>query len=314
MVAHGGDEPTTLAPDAAFAVLGNEVRMDILRTLWDADDPVGFADLRGRVGIADSSRFNYHLGKLVGHFVRKTDAGYELRSAGEQVIRSVLAGAITQRPSFGPTALEARCPYCGSEVESWYDDDRFTARCTDCPGLTESEAYPPGTFMQYHIPPGGVIHRDPDEVLEVAHVFYDAKLTAILDGVCPECAASVRFDFDICPDHELPEDGLCETCGTRPNVWINPVCDNCQYSRLFPSWFAVVNHPAAIAFHFEQGVPWDRVPFSKLTWENMAHVGDIEEEVRAVDPLELRVSFRAEHESIHLTLDDALHVIDVTWE
>lgn len=307
------DGTTILPPNEAFAVLGNETRMEILQTLWAADGPLSFSELCDRMEIENSGRFNYHLGKVVGHFVRQTETGYELRSAGEYVIRAVLAGAITQSPTFGPTVLDANCPYCGSAVEAWYDDETFTACCTDCPGLVESDEYPAGTFMQYNIPPGGVINRDPDEVLDVAHILYDAKLTAMLEGVCPECAAAVEFNIEICPDHTLPADGLCETCGSRPKIWINPVCENCRYGRLFLSWFAVVTNPAVIAFYHEQNVPWDRVPFSKLTWENTPYVADIEEEIVSEEPLEIRVTIPAEYDVIQITIDEHLNVIDVVW-
>jgi hypothetical protein len=72
----------------AFATLGNETRLSILLALWEAYEPfvatnaVAFSELRERVGMRDSGQFNYHLDKLRGHFVRKTDAGYELRRAG----------------------------------------------------------------------------------------------------------------------------------------------------------------------------------------------------------------------------------------
>ncbi|MFB6206666.1 MAG: ArsR/SmtB family transcription factor, partial [Haloglomus sp.] len=89
-------EPTALSPDEAFGVLGNETRIQILQTLGEADGPLSFTELRDRVGIRQGSQFNYHLDKLVGHFVRKTDDGYELRLAGRRVIYAVLSEAVTE--------------------------------------------------------------------------------------------------------------------------------------------------------------------------------------------------------------------------
>lgn len=37
-------ESAPLAPDDAFALLGNETRMEMLRTLGDADEPMSFTD------------------------------------------------------------------------------------------------------------------------------------------------------------------------------------------------------------------------------------------------------------------------------
>lgn len=73
---------TILAPDEAFAALGNETRMAILQALWDSRDPLSFSDLRDAIGIQDPGRFHYHLSHLTDHFVRKSGKGYVLRAAG----------------------------------------------------------------------------------------------------------------------------------------------------------------------------------------------------------------------------------------
>lgn len=308
--AHSGD--ARMAPDEAFAALGNETRMDILRALWEAEEPLSFSDLREAAGVEDPGNFHYHLERLTDHFVQQADERYSLRGAGEQVIRAVLAGAITENPTFGPAELDSKCPYCGGPAEALYEDETFTARCTQCQGLTESEQYSPGTFMEYMFPPAGVLNRTPDEILAVAHVLYDAKITAMFERVCPECAGPVKFDFEICPDHELRDDGLCETCETRRAVWLHPVCRNCRYSRSFPVWFAVAMNPTVIAFYEDHGAPWDRVPFSKLTWENAPYVSDISEKVLARDPPSVRIGIPIDEEELNVTIDHNLSVTEVT--
>jgi DNA-binding transcriptional ArsR family regulator len=92
------DDSETLSPDAAFATLGSETRFAVLRALAEADDAVSFSALRDRVGMADSGQFNYHLDRLVGHFVERADDGYRLAPAGERVAEAVLSGAVTERP------------------------------------------------------------------------------------------------------------------------------------------------------------------------------------------------------------------------
>jgi len=76
MTEDDGDED--VPPEDAFSLVANETRMDVLKALWEADGPRSFSALRERVGVRDSGQFNYHLGKLVGHFVRKTADGYRL--------------------------------------------------------------------------------------------------------------------------------------------------------------------------------------------------------------------------------------------
>jgi len=59
--------PHSLSPDEAFALLANDTRVGILRALW-ADFESGkrgnalpYSELFGRVEIADSGNFSYHL-------------------------------------------------------------------------------------------------------------------------------------------------------------------------------------------------------------------------------------------------------------
>ena len=69
-------------PAEVFATLGNDTRVDILRALLElgADEAaVSFTDLFERVDVDDSANFNYHLRHLTGHFVKRSDDGYEFR-------------------------------------------------------------------------------------------------------------------------------------------------------------------------------------------------------------------------------------------
>lgn len=87
-------DTSALSPDDAFAVLGNDTRMKILQTLGEADEPLRFSELRDRIGVRDSGRFNYHLDKLTGHFITETDDGYALRPAGTRVVEAVLSRVV----------------------------------------------------------------------------------------------------------------------------------------------------------------------------------------------------------------------------
>lgn len=96
----------------AFSILGNETRLSILLALWEAHDPSAednallFSELRERLGNPDPGQFNYHLGKLEGHFIEKTDDGYELRTDGEQPVGTGIAGTGIDAPTLDPTELE----------------------------------------------------------------------------------------------------------------------------------------------------------------------------------------------------------------
>lgn len=103
-------------PVEAFAVLADETRLDILRTLAEADEPLSFSRLRDRVGVRDSGRFSYHLRQLREYFVRETDGGYELGHAGSRVVAAT--GARSDQFDSGAEAAadaDAACPVCGDD-------------------------------------------------------------------------------------------------------------------------------------------------------------------------------------------------------
>jgi hypothetical protein len=71
-------------PESAFAALADDLRIEILRALWCADDhEATFSELRAAVGNPDSGQFNYHLGQLTEQFVTKTHEGYRLTLAAD---------------------------------------------------------------------------------------------------------------------------------------------------------------------------------------------------------------------------------------
>jgi DNA-binding transcriptional ArsR family regulator len=83
----GGPPPSVPADSDLFELLGNEVRLGILRELRAAEDggPITFSRLRERVGVGDSGRFNYHLARLQGSLVGKRQEGYVLTAGGRAV-------------------------------------------------------------------------------------------------------------------------------------------------------------------------------------------------------------------------------------
>ncbi|WP_423745383.1 winged helix-turn-helix domain-containing protein (plasmid) [Haladaptatus sp. SPP-AMP-3] len=105
----------TYGTDSAMdelAVLGNEIRMSILRELADASGSLSFTELRERVGVRDTGKFNYHLTKLCEYFVRQTDSGYELGHAGTRVITAATSETATE---FDANGGDDSCPVCGEQ-------------------------------------------------------------------------------------------------------------------------------------------------------------------------------------------------------
>ena len=98
----------------ALEVLGNETRMAILRELADADDTLAYTELKDRVGLRDSGKFNYHLTRLCEFFVRETEDGYALGHAGSRVI-AASASAAGRAVESAEADESAACPVCGDE-------------------------------------------------------------------------------------------------------------------------------------------------------------------------------------------------------
>ena len=109
------DPEVDLSPAEAFAIHGNDLRVDVLRALADAEregagpgDPYGlsFSELYERVDAESTAGFAYHLDRLAGTFVSRSESGYRLTDLGERIIRAILAGTYNERPSL-PRPLPA---------------------------------------------------------------------------------------------------------------------------------------------------------------------------------------------------------------
>ncbi|WP_290811126.1 ArsR family transcriptional regulator [Halovivax sp.] len=94
-------------------VLTSEIRVRILRELAEADRPLPFTELRERVGVRDSGKFNYHLDRLCSYFVRRDQAGYELHHAGSRIVAA--ADGEFDADAAADAATADGCPVCGDE-------------------------------------------------------------------------------------------------------------------------------------------------------------------------------------------------------
>ncbi len=306
----GRIEPGGVTPTEAFSILGNETRVGILQALWEGEGPMSFSELRDAVGV-DKGNFNYHLGEL-SHFVRRCDGGYELRETGTQVMRAVVAGTITENPEIGPVEAGRPCPFCGSPIELLYRNEHITVRCRNCAGVLGGDL-PDGAFMHYALPPAGLADRSLPEVVEAAHVLFEAHVAMMLQGVCPACTARTETDVVVCEDHVIGPDGLCDRCESVPEIWATFTCRNCRYGRRSVLWLVAIYHPAAIAALRER---WEFDTFlelQRLLWANPGYIASVTERVVSTDPLRLQVELPAESGSITLRFDDELRVLDVDY-
>lgn len=299
-----------LSPDEAFSVLGNETRVRILRTLGEAETALSFTELRDRVGIRQGAQFNYHLDKVVGHFVRKSDDGYALRQPGRRVVQAILSGAMTDDPVLEPTEVDFACRHCGAPVEVSYGQGETKLSCTECRGnyresviRERDDGAEYGNLTHLSLPPAGVHGRTATGVLRAAATVGHLDAMAAVNDICPRCSAPVDHSVSICEDHDTTGD-LCDRCGYHLAVHVDFRCTNCIYEQTFAAVMGLLDAPALLAFVGEHGL--------NVTADGIEWGWDYGEEILSVDPFEARFTFTIEGDSITLTVDDELEVVEAT--
>lgn len=268
------DEP---AADA-FALVGNEHRVAILRALLDAHAdpetayPTPFAALRERAGVDVSSQFAYHLDELVGPFVARTGEGYRLRYAGWKAAAALAAGTYADQPAFGPAAVEGACPHCGREaLHASYGDAWLTVACHGCERV----------LTRYPFPPGAAADRDVDALLRAFDRRVRSHFSLAVDGVCPECAGAMRAALAT-----VDRGSVNETRGDGHDVQAVADCDQCGNHLTLPVGCVLLDDPAVLAWCRDHDVAVDDRPF----WRVPFLVADDAVARTGTDPLEATVT------------------------
>ncbi|WP_410766674.1 winged helix-turn-helix domain-containing protein [Haloferax sp. DFSO60] len=274
-----------LSPAEAFSIVADETRLAILEALWESDDrPVPFSELRRRVGVDDSARFNYHLGKLRGQFVKKTDDGYDFRLAGEKVVRAVLAGTFNEDPVVEPFVASGSCVACDGDLIATYQDERLTLTCDACGRIHAHEEFPPG----------GLDGRSPDDLLSA----FDQRVRHLhclaADGVCPECGGTTETLLS------------SETAPFDLDVVVSHRCSQCAYTVVSPIGLVLLDESAVLSFLSARGDDVCGTPFWHFPWV----VGDDALTVVDSDPWRIEVEIRHDDEVLTVELDEALRCVD----
>ncbi len=303
-----GEDPIP-SPNEAFDLLGNETRIGILQTLGEADDPIPFTQLRDEVGIRQGAQFNYHLDKLVGHFVSKTDDGYALRRPGRRVVRTIRSGAVTEDPTIEASQIDLTCHHCGALTEVSYRRGEVRLSCTSCGGnYDESVSRGPdprgddGNLANFSFPPAGTQGRTPGGVQQAAATWVHLEALAAAGGICAWCAARIESDLRVCENHDAGP-GLCDACDRRLAVWVQYECTNCTYDQAYPMVMALLDVPALLAFVGDHGL--------NTTTRGIEWGWDYDEAILSSDPFKGQFTFSIDGDSITLTVDENIQVVDV---
>ena len=306
-----------LKPDEAFAALGNEIRLDIIRVLWNADaaheyddvsdtaEMISFSELRRRVDVDDNGKFNYHLSQLVPHFIRQTADGYRLSGAGKQIARTVIAVSGPEYVEY-LADFEHDCPVCKEPLRAEYEDQWLRISCTGCDGLFGDKA-PDGAIFFTNYPASGLMDRSPEEAFATGFYRCMLDITYMMRDVCRECAGSITASISVCDAHQTQGGESCRTCGTRFPVWAKLRCEICGFAKRLPVEAFFMGVTPVIGFLNDLGIDILAPSFDGV-------VDLLQNRFRTtVDerPFRVTATIEGEAETLKVTLDDDLNVIDV---
>jgi DNA-binding transcriptional ArsR family regulator len=272
------------SPEEAFGLLGNETRVAILYALAESpEDPVTFSELREQVGTRDSGQFNYHLGKLADHFVRKVEDGYELTVAGTGVVGALRAGRYTADVAIDPIELSDPCPRCGGRIRVSYEDEYVRMTCTECEDWGNRFTFPPGTVEQF----------DREELPEAFDRWLGTTVERTVSGFCPNCSGRVDGTLESAPDRVQGVAATfdCDRCGVVAKM--NPVA-------------LLYFHPAVVSFYHDHGIDVLSSPSWRIDRGSDQTVEQLE-----TDPLRVRVEIIIDDERLVATVDETASVASV---
>ncbi len=300
----GSDGETSGSMDEVFSVLGDETRIEILLELAEVarEQHVGcglsFSALRGRVGVADSGRFNYHLDKLTGQFVARHDGEYVARWPALVLIAALHAGL------YDDTTLESEqvtteftCPGCLDPLEVRLFEGTLGTG-------VEMHCEEHGTMDSYWFPPGVRTGRS---ALDAARVAYTRMLTNVRlarQGVCMECWGCVSTEYTT-SDH-VPGESTLDDDTTLVRVQ----CERCWNELWVPLCTYVVTHPVVEAAFARRGHERLEAADMLTTERGMSY----EETTVAENPPDRRVHIAFDDETLVVSVDEECSVQDCRWE
>lgn len=303
--AHSGESTPTNPPDSSqagvsdgepFELVGNEIRAKIIQALgeFDADQGttsiISFSDLTARVDVdVVSSQFNYHLQRLVGHYVEKTEDGYRLRPEGKNLYRTIRAGTFTVGGSLGRVNLDQACYYCDEELYLAYDDGMFTVQCHGCETLYDLILAPPSA-----------IRTEDSLLIRVSQYNYQMR-QAFAQGVCPDCVNSLDTQL-LTPD----ETGFGDI--VRRTLYVYRSCSYCGNHSYLSLGSVLLHHPAVIAFCYRHDLNVMATP----RWELEFAATDRTVSIVSRDPWEASLKISLDDETIEVVIGPNAQVIETT--
>ncbi|WP_254839735.1 DUF7351 domain-containing protein [Natronomonas marina] len=282
--------PDADRPDAAeaFSLLGDSLRLDIVRVLWEAGrgNAVPFSELYDRVEVDDTGQFNYHRQQLVPHYVRKSEDGYRLTQAGERIARAVNAGLYTEDTEMEDFDVRGTCYDCGAaDLRGEYVGGRFRIDCRECDNRV----------LNVGVPPSAARGREPLEFVDAYELWARTRVEQAKGGLCPVCSGPM-------------EPGRSRPIRDTLDIDVQAVFDCAVCDRRVVSYFGTLAlwHDDVESFLRERESALLKRPY----WAVEQAVTDRHATLVSEDPFRYRVAFRADGDVCTVEFDGDLDVVD----
>ena len=280
---------------AAFEIVGNEIRARILATLSAVrgpDDPppmLSFSELREAVDIdVNSSKFNYHLQRLVGHYVERTDEGYRMRPAGMLLSRTIRAGTITRDLVASTIEIGVDCYRCDGPIVADTGFGEFWIECRDC-----------GHFYDMVMAPPASVAGDESALIDRLDRYNRHLRRAFSMGICPICVTDV--DVAIRPVESYPYDAT-DLVERHVHWW----CDRCGHRLFATPGMVAIDHPTVVTFFESRG----EAITERTVWEYGFAMTDRATTVRSTDPVRLELTLSCAGDILTVVLDESATVVE----
>lgn len=289
-------------PEEVFAALSDKTRLGILQTLWKSDtQAMTFSELRRTVGMRDPGQFNYHLGKLVGQFVTKTDRRYQLTQAGKHVNGAIASGAYTAQGAIDPIVLNHSCRVSNESLTLRYEKETVRVECDGCSSCSSGWEAP--------IPPAVFAGHDREEIPEVVSQYLRTISQHAINGFCPYCNGRMEptvnaFDamgVDSVSVADRSED-VDDRSHDHPEVQFD--CQRCGTgAKLALDHALLLAEPAVANFYYENGI----ILQDRLIWE-FSELSPDNVEIEHRKPTRVAVTFRIDESALTVVVNETFDI------